>query len=111
MKRKTTTLQINEALKSNLLKIEKAECYHKTTHQTDPIDTESFLKDFQFLVESSIFTDCIGWYFEKIHKTNQYITECCRLDGGAENIITVYLHPNENVKIEDIDRTLLYIED
>ena len=93
MKRKTTTAKINDAVTTNLLTVTRTECYHKTSRQ------------------SGIFADCIGWYFEKVYKTNQYIIECCRLDGGAENIITVYLRANDGVKREDIEKVLLIKEE
>lgn len=111
MKRKTTTAQINELLTTNLLTVIKVECYHKTSRQTDHINPESFIEDFQFLCESGIFADCIGWYFEKVYKTNQYIVECCRLDGGAENIVTVYLRANDGVSDEDVRKALFFIEE
>lgn len=111
MKRKTTTAQINEALTSSLLTVTKAEVYHKISRQTDHIIPESFIEDFQFLCESGIFADCIGWYFEKVYKTNQYIIECCRLDGGAENIITVYLRANNGMSDDDVKNTLLMKEE
>ena len=110
MKRRTTTAQINEALTSNLLTVTKVECYHKTSRQTDAVNPESFIEDFQFLCESGIFADCIGWYFEKVYKTNQYIVECCRLDGSAENIVTVYLRVSDGMS-DDVKNTLLMKEE
>lgn len=47
----TTTRQISDVLSSNLLQVAKAECYHKTSRETNII-TDSFLKNFQFLCES-----------------------------------------------------------
>lgn len=111
MKRKTTTAKINEALTTNLLTVTRTECYHKTSRQTDHIIPESFIEDFQFLCESGIFADCIGWYFEKVYKTNQYIIECCRLDGGAENIITVYLRANNGMSDDVVKNALLIKEE
>lgn len=111
MKLRTTTAKINEALTTNLLTVTRTECYHKTSRQTDAVNAESFLENFQFLCESGIFADCIGWYFEKVYKTNQYIIECCRLDGGAENIITVFMRVNDGVETDDIERVLLYVEE
>ena len=111
MKRRTATVQINEALTNDLLTITKVECYYKTSRITDLIKSESFLEDFQFLCESGIFADCIGWYFEKVYKTNKYIIECCRLDGGAENIITILLRVNDGVSDDDVKNALLMKEE
>lgn len=61
MKRRTTTAQINEAITNRLLSVIRVECYHKTSRITDLIKVESFIQDFQFLCESGIFADCIGW--------------------------------------------------
>lgn len=60
MKLRTTTAKINEALTTNLLTVTRTECYHKTSRQTDAVNAESFLENFQFLCESGIFADCIG---------------------------------------------------
>ena len=111
MKRKTTTAQINEALTNDLLIITKAECYHKTSRQTNVINPESFIDDFQFLCESGIFADCVGWHCQKDYKTNQYIAETGRMDGDSENIITVHMRVNEGVKTEDIEKMLLMKEE
>lgn len=111
MKRRTTTAQINEALTNRLLSVTRVECYHKTSRITDLIKVESFIEDFQFLCESGIFMNCIGWYFEKIYKTNQYIIECCRLDGSAENIVTVHLRTNDGMSNDDVKNTLLMKEE
>ena len=88
MKRRTTTAQINEALTSNLLTVTKAEVYYKSLHQTDAIDAESFLEDFQFLCESGCFVDCVGWHYERDFRTSDYIIEAGRSDAYSENIIT-----------------------
>ena len=111
MKRRTTTAQINEALANDLLIITKVECYRKTLRQTDVIDAESFIDNFQFLVESGIFADCVGWHFEKDYKSNQYLIEAGRSDAYSENIITVHMRVNDGVKIEDVEKVLLYAED
>lgn len=111
MKRKTTTAQINEALTSNLLTVTKAEVYYKSSRQTNAIDAESFLEDFQFLCESGIFADCIGWYFEKDFKTGLYIAEAGRSDAYSENIVTVYLRVGEGANTEDVEKALLMEEE
>jgi len=106
MKRKTTTAKINEALTTNLLTVTRTECYHKTSRQTDHINPESFLEDFQFLCESGIFMNCVGWTYQQDYRTGDYVLETGRSDGDSENIITIFLRVNENVNVEDIERTL-----
>ena len=111
MKRRTTTRQLSEALTNGLLQVSNVEVYHKTSRKTDPIDAESFIDNFQFLVESGIFADCAGWHFEKDYKSNQYLIEAGRSDAYSENIITVHMRANDGVKIEDVEKVLLYAED
>ena len=106
MKRKTTTAQISEALTTNLLTVTRAEVYHKTSRQTNVINPESFIEDFKFLCESNIFMDCVGWTYQQNHRTGGYVLETGRSDGDSENIITIFLRVNENVNVEDIERTL-----
>lgn len=111
MKRRTTTAQINEALTNDLLTVTKIECYHKTSRITDLIEAESFLEDFQFLCESNVFMDCIGWHYQKDHRTGLYIAETGRMDGGSENIVTVHMRVNDGVSDEDVRKALFFIEE
>lgn len=110
MKRRTTTQKINSAITDKLLIPIRAECYHKTTRQTEAIDNSTLVENLQFLSESGCFTDCIGWTFEKDFKTGNYIAECSRTDGNSENVVTTYLRVNDSSNVEDIERTLLLQE-
>lgn len=110
MRKKTTTEKINEAISGNLLQIIKAECFHKTSREMDII-TDSFLEDFQFLCESGCFMGCIGWLYERDYRTGDYIIETGRGDGDSENIVTVNLRVGDGVNGEDIERTLLFLEE
>lgn len=111
MKRRTTTRQLSEAITNGLLQVVKAECYYKTSRQTNVINPESFIDDFQFLCEANVFMDCVGWHYQKDYKNNQYIAETGRMDGDSENIVIVYLRVNEDVKIEDVEKALLMEEE
>jgi len=73
MRRKTTTKQLQQAIKDNLLHITKAEIYYKTSRKTEIIDTDRFTEYFSFLCESGIFADAIGWHFERDFKSRGYI--------------------------------------
>lgn len=106
MKRRTTTQKIDSAITDKLLIPIRAECYYKTTRQTEAIDNGKLVENLQFLSESGCFTDCIGWTFERDFKTGNYIAECSRTDGNSENIVTVYLRVNDSSNVEDIERTL-----
>ena len=110
MKRMTTTKQIRDVLSNNLLQVTKAECYHKTSRKTDII-TDSFLENFQFLCESGCFMNCVGWHYERDYKTGDYIIETGRMDGNSENVVIAYLRVNDGVSVEDIERTLLFLEE
>ncbi len=111
MKRRTTTRQLSEALTNGLLQVVKAECYYKTSRQTNPVETDKFLEDLQFLCEADVFMDCVGWHYQKDYKTNQYIAETGRMDGDSENIVIAYLRVNDGIKIEEIEKTLLYVQE
>lgn len=108
--RKTTTLQIKNAIKNNILILEKAEIYNKSTQETETIPNDKFMESFDFLCEA-IFSQCIGWHFEKNHKAGNYEIECSRMDGSVDVIITAYFRKNDGVNEEDIDEMLLKIED
>lgn len=110
MKRRTTTAQLNEALKTNLLTVTKVECYYKSSHQTNVVDAKSFLADFQFLCEANVFRNCVGWIYQRDNRTGEYILESGYSDADSENIITIRMRVNDGVKTEEIEKTLLYVE-
>ena len=110
MKRRTATRQLSEAITNGLLQVVKAECYYKTSRKTNPVETDKFLEDLQFLCEADVFADCVGWHYQKDYKTNQYIAETGRMDGDSENIITIHMRVNEGVSDENIKKALLMEE-
>ena len=63
MRRKTTTKQLQQAIKNNLLKIIKAQKYSKSTRKTTTISTDTFKDDLDFLCET-IFADCVGCHHD-----------------------------------------------
>lgn len=109
MKYRTTTRQLTEALADGFLTIIKAERYYKLSAQIKELNTEEFTEYIQFLNESGIFADFIGWYFEKADK--EYVVESGRMNPDAECIIIVFLCVNDCVSVEDIERTLLFWEE
>lgn len=111
MRKVTTTNKINEALANNMLYIEKAEVYNKTSGKTETMDTGRFTENFSFLFESGIFMDAIGWHYERDHKLNGYITECGRKNPDTEIIVTVYLGVGEGVIEEKIEKILKVTEE
>ena len=110
MRRKTTTRQIQNAIKDNLLKPIKAEKYSKSLRKTTTISTDLFKESLDFLCET-IFSDAIGWHYEYDVKTRQYITECSRMDGDSDIIVIAHLCVNDGAKREDIDKALRVIDD
>lgn len=107
MKRRTTTRQLSSAIINNLVKLTKAEIYHKTTRKTEPIVNDTLIENLQLLSKSNVFASCIGWTYEKDYKTNGYIAECSRTDGNVENIITLYLSAGDGVSNGDIEKVLV----
>jgi len=110
MQRKTTTRQIQQAIKNNLLKLIKAQKYSKSTRKTTIISTDTFKDDLDFLCET-IFADAIGWHYEFDVKMRQYIIECSRMDGDVDFIFIAHLCVNDGVKVESVDKTLRIIEE
>jgi len=110
MKKRTTTHQLQQAIKSNLLKLIKAETYNKSTCQTDAISIDLFKDSLDFLCES-LFADCIGWYYERNHETGGYVIETGRMTRESDFMFIAHLCVNDSVSREDIDRVLRVIEE
>ncbi len=110
MRRKTTTKQLQQAIKNNLLKLIQVEKYSKSTRRTTTISTGTFKDDLDFLCEI-IFADAIGWHFEYDIKAKQYIIETGRMNGDADFIFIAHLCACDGVSKEDVDKTLNVIEE
>ena len=110
MRRKTTTRQIQQAVKNNLLKLIKAEKYSKSTRKTTTISTDTFRESLDFLCET-IFADCVGWHYELNHETGNYEVETGRMDGDTDFIFIAHLCACNGVKVESVDMTLGIIEE
>ncbi len=111
MNKITTTQKISEAISNNLLQIIKAEIYYKTSGKTETMDADRFQENLDFLCESGCFADAIGWHFERDYKSNGYIAECGRMNPDTEIIVTIYFNVGDGVNGEDIERTLLFVEE
>lgn len=111
MRKVTTTNKINGALTNNLVKAEKVEVYYKTSGKTEIMDTNKFTEDFSFLCESGIFSDAVGWHYERDIQNKGYIAETGRMNPDTEIIISVYLRVADGMKAEDIEGTLLFVEE
>ena len=110
MRRRTTTRQIQHAIKNNLLKLIKAEKYSKSTRRTTTISTETFKDSFDFLCET-IFASCIGWHYELNYKTGEYEIDCSRMNGDSDIVIIAHLCACDGVEVESVDNALSVIED
>lgn len=110
MRKQTTTRQLNTAITNGLLQVTKAECSYKSSNRIDEISKDTFKESLEFLKET-LFSDCVGWHFERNNQTGQYIAECGRMDGSSDIIITAYLCANEGVSREVIDSALIMIEE
>lgn len=110
MKRKTSTRQIQNTIKSNQLILQSAEVYNKTTQETETIPNDKFMECFDFFCKSGIFMDAVGWHFERNNKTDDYLFESGRMNGDVDIIVSVYCYKNDGVCTEEIEK-LLYIEE
>lgn len=111
MQKRTATKQISEAISNNLLRITKAEVYHKTSRKTEPMDADIFQENLDFLSESGCFADAIGWHYEWDHKINNYEIESGRMNPNTDLIIIARLCACDGVSNEDIEQALLFSED
>lgn len=111
MRKQTTTQQIQNVIRNNMLIPEKVEVYHKTSKKTEVIPNNKFLECFDFFCESGIFMDAIGWHFERNHKTDNYEIETGRMNASVDVIVTAYLRVCDNTTDEEIEKALLFEEE
>ncbi len=110
MQKRTTTKQIQQSVKNNLLKLVKAEKYSKSTYKTTTISTDTFKDDLDFLCET-IYADCVGWHYELNYKTGEYEIDCGRMNGDSDIVIIAHLCACDGVGREDVDNALSVIDD
>lgn len=111
MRKATTTQKLQQAITKNLLIVKKVEMYHKSTRQTNEITADTFRDSLYFLCET-IFSDALGWHYERDYKTNAYIAECGRMDPDSEIIISVCLRVADgDANVEDIEKGLNVTEE
>lgn len=106
MRKATTTQKLQQAITNNLLIVGKAEAYYKTSGNTETVNIELFKESFGFLCKSGIFSDALGWHYERDFKTNGYICEVGRMNPDSEVIFSIYLRANDGVNVEEIERIL-----
>ena len=112
MRKRTTTQKLQQVITNNLLHITKAEVYYKTSRKTETIDTDKFKDSLDFLCEASIFADIVDWHYEKnISTKDEYKVDSGAMNPYSENVVTVYLRVGNDVDVEDIERTLLFLEE
>ena len=111
MRKRTTTKQIQNVIKNNILILEKSEVYNKITRKTEVIPNENFLESLDYLCESGFFMDAVGWHFERDYKTGIYEIEACRLDGDSNIVIIAYFRKNVGVSEEVVNDALLKAEE
>ena len=112
MRRRTTTRQFQQAITNNLLHITKAEVYYKTSKKTETIDADTFKDSLDFLCESGVFVDFVDWHYERnISTKDEYKVDSGTMNPYSENVVTVYLRVADGMNGEDIERTLLFLEE
>ena len=105
MRKRTTAQKIQQAITDKLLNITKAEKYSKSTRKTTTISTDTFKDDLDFLCET-IFSDAIGWHYERDHETGEYEIDCGRMNGEVDTVIIAHLCVDDSANVENIDRIL-----
>lgn len=110
MRIRTTTAQINEVLP--MMEVIKAEHYNKDTYETTAIDTETFTENMQFLAESGVLTDCMGWTYERnLDSKSEYIFETGRMNQECNAFVTVWMRLNNGVSRDEVEKILLLAEE
>lgn len=110
MKRRTTTAQIIDALP--LMEVIKAQSYDKDTYTTTAIDTATFIENLQFLAESGVLTECMGWTYERNPGSKgEYIFESGRMNQESNAFVTVHMRLKDDVNSEDLEKMLLITEE
>lgn len=112
MRKRTTTQQLSTAITNGLLQITKAEIYYKTSRKTETIGADKFKEDLDFLCESGVFADFVDWHYERnLSVKDEYMFDSGAMNPYSENVVTVYLRVGKDVNVEDIKRTLLFLEE
>lgn len=112
MRKRTTTQKLNDVLANNLLKLKKAECSYKSSSRIDEISKEIFLDNLTAINKSEIFSNFIDWHYEKnVSENGEYVFDSGRMNPFSENVIIAYLRVNDGVKIENIEKVLLFEEE
>lgn len=112
MRRRTTTQKLQQAITNNLLVIEKAEIYFKTSKKTETIDADKFKESLDFLCESGVFADFVDWHYERnLSAKDEYILDSGAMNPYSENVITVYLTVCNGVSEEEAEKVLSVSEE
>ena len=111
MQRRTTTKQLSIAITNNLLQVTKAEIYYKSLGTTETVNASIFCESLDFLCNSGIFVDAIGWHYEKDYQTGQYIAETGRINPDTEIIVTAYLEICNGACRENVEKELKVTEE
>ena len=110
MRKRTTTGQLNSAITNNLLQIAKVEVYYKTSRKTETMHTDTFKDSLEFLCET-IFSPCIGWYYEWNYMTGNYEFDCGLMNPNTDIVIIAHLYANDGVSDAEINESLLFQEE
>ena len=109
MRKRTSTKQLLEAIKSNLLQVRKAECSYKSSNRIDELSKETFLDNLAFINESGVFSDFIDWHYERnLSEKGEFVLDSGSLNPFTDTIVTAYLRVNDSTNEEELERMLLF---
>ena len=111
MKKQTTTKQLFEAIKSDKLKVTKAEVHYKSSNKIGILNIDTFQESLEYLLEAGIFADCISWHYENRYGTRDYICDSGNMNPYSEKVIIAHLRANDGVDKESIEAALRMIEE
>lgn len=109
MRKRTTTVQINTGL--SMMEVTKAECYDKNTREITAMEPEVFTENLEFLNESGLLSNALGWNYERNPETNgEYIIETSRMNPESDVILTFWVRLKDGVSSEDLENILRKVE-
>lgn len=112
MKKQTTTKQLFEAIKNDMLKVTKVEVHYKSSNKTDRLkNIVAFQESLEYLLEAGIFADCISWHYENKYGTRDYRADSGSMNPYSEKVIIIHLCACDGTNVEDVNKALGMIEE
>lgn len=94
-----------KAINGEMITVTNAELHYDNDRHTESILPEDFVYDLGHYVKSGVFSDSIDFQYKKTGKEN-LIVYADDMSYLCSCNLTVRLHVNDNVSIDDVERKL-----